>query len=173
MPTLAALDPVIPSGRFPNDRVPNMLRLLANSPPILDLYMRFNAVFQEAKMSPKLRSAIAAYMAQRDGCDYHLSVTYAYARQQPNGATADELTAARRGESADPKIAVALRFVAQVVDARGAVPASAVDALHQAGYGDEEIVEIVAMIALATFRDYFNLVAQTDIDVPLVRTRSD
>ncbi len=35
---------------------------------------------------------------------------------------------------------------------------------------DEEIVEIVAAVALNVFRNYFNLIAGTEIDVPLVRT---
>jgi hypothetical protein len=53
---------------------------------------------------------------------------------------------------------------------RGRVSTSDVAALRQAGFGDEEIVEIVAAVALNVFRNYFNLVAGTVIDFPVVRT---
>ena len=37
-----------------------------------------------------------------------------------------------------------------------------------AGFGEEEIVEIVAHVALNIFTNYFNLVAQTEIDFPRI-----
>jgi len=148
-------------------RVPNMVRLMANAPSMLDIYLRFNAAFREAKMSPHLRGAIAVRVAELDRCDYHLSLVYALGAR--DGVTADALAAARRGESADPRIAAALRFVTQVVEARGAAAPSAVAELRGAGYGDDEIVEIIGMVVLAIFRDYFNLIAQTEADVPSPR----
>lgn len=39
--------------------------------------------------------------------------------------------------------------------------------LREAGYGDAEIVEIVAQVALNVFENYFNTVAQTELDSPL------
>ncbi len=35
-----------------------------------------------------------------------------------------------------------------------------------AGFGDDAIAEIVAGVALNIFTNYFNLVAETDIDFP-------
>ncbi len=43
-------------------------------------------------------------------------------------------------------------------------------ALRLVGFGDEEIVEIIAAVALNLFRNYFNLIVKTDVDFPLVRT---
>jgi hypothetical protein len=37
---------------------------------------------------------------------------------------------------------------------------------------DEEIVEIIGMVALGAFRNYFDLVVGSDVDFPLVRTHS-
>lgn len=177
MPTLTPVDPtsapepiktLLASFQQRTNGVPNMLRLLAHSSAILDLYQRFNAAMQQGKMTARLRTSIAVFVAEVDGCDYHLSTTYAYARQMADGPSAAELDAARRGESADPRIAAALRFVRRVVEQRGAVGPGATGALRESGYTDEEIVEMIAMIALATFRDYFNLIAETEIDVPVV-----
>ena len=41
-------------------------------------------------------------------------------------------------------------------------------ALRAAGYGDAEIVEIIAHTAVNTFTNYVNEVAQTEIDFPVV-----
>ena len=38
--------------------------------------------------------------------------------------------------------------------------------IRQAGYGDAEIAEIVGHVALNVFTNYFNTVAQTDVDFP-------
>ena len=37
------------------------------------------------------------------------------------------------------------------------------------GYSDGEITEIVATVALTTFTNFFNRLAQTEIDFPLVK----
>jgi alkylhydroperoxidase family enzyme len=80
------------------------------------------------------------------------------------GVPQEALQAAERAESPDPKVAAALRFARTLVERRGKVPSSAVAGLHAAGYGDAEIVEIVATVVLGLFRNYFNLVAGTEID---------
>jgi alkylhydroperoxidase family enzyme len=41
-------------------------------------------------------------------------------------------------------------------------------AVRTAGYSDAEITEIVANVAVNIFTNYFNLVAQTEVDFPRV-----
>ncbi len=149
-------------------RIPNMARLMANSPAIFGAYLGFNEAFQTAALSEELRVLIAVVVAEANGCDYGLSVANALGRLA--GLSADDLTAARRAEANDAKTATALRFAARMVQERGHLPASEVDALRSAGFTDGEVVEIIAAVALNIFRNYFNLIAGTEIDFPLVRT---
>jgi alkylhydroperoxidase family enzyme len=79
------------------------------------------------------------------------------------------MTAARRAEASDPKTSAALRFAAKTVGERGHVSAQEVEKLRDAGFGDEEIVEIIGLVALNLFRNYFNLIAGTEVDFPLVK----
>jgi alkylhydroperoxidase family enzyme len=44
-----------------------------------------------------------------------------------------------------------------------------VESLRQAGFSDQEIVEVIGMIALNVWRNLFNLIAQTPIDFPPVK----
>jgi uncharacterized peroxidase-related enzyme len=148
-------------------RVPNMIQLMGNSPAILAAYLRFNEVFDQSKISPKLRGLITATVSEINGCDYTLSIAYALGKHE--GLSDEELKAARRADSADPKTAAALRFAAKVLGERGHVAAQEVENLRSTGYSDEEIVEIVGVVILNIFRNYFNLIAGTEVDFPLVK----
>jgi hypothetical protein len=44
-----------------------------------------------------------------------------------------------------------------------------VAALEEAGYSDEERIEIVGANGLNLFRNHFNLIVRKDVDFPLVR----
>ena len=150
-------------------RVPNMVRILANSPPILEAYLRFNEAFGRTKMTPRLRGLITVAIAELNGCDYTLSTAMALGRRE--GVAVAELEAARRGEASEPYARAALGFAAAVVHERGHVKPSAIEDLRHEGFDDEEIVELIACVALNVFRNYFNLVAGTEIDFPVVKTR--
>ncbi len=149
-------------------RIPNMIRLMANSPAILGAYLQFNEAFEHTKLTPKLRGLITAAVSEINGCDYTLSIAMALGRHE--GLSEDELTAARRAEANDPKTAAALRFAAKIVRERGHLPSSEVEGLRKAGFTDEEVVEIIAAVALNIFRNYFNLIATPEVDFPVVRT---
>ena len=51
---------------------------------------------------------------------------------------------------------------------RGEVSDGAMATVRAAGYNDAEIIEIVANVAVNIFTNYFNLVAQTEVDFPRV-----
>jgi alkylhydroperoxidase family enzyme len=52
---------------------------------------------------------------------------------------------------------------------RGWVDGEDVSSLRQAGFEDGQIVEIIAVVMLNMFTNYFNHVAETEIDFPLVK----
>lgn len=52
---------------------------------------------------------------------------------------------------------------------RGWVSDEDVGALRDVGFADSEIVEIIATIVLNIFTNYFNHVAETEIDFPRVK----
>jgi len=60
----------------------------------------------------------------------------------------------------------ALHFAQQLVQNQGHVSDEEVAKVRQAGYGDAEIAEIVGHVALNVFTNYFNTVAQTEVDFP-------
>ena len=146
-------------------RVPNMLKLLGHSPSGLAGYLAYTEAFESGPMPSRLRGLLTAAIAELSGSDYVLSLAYMLGTRQ--GVSADEVTAARRLESDDPKIAAALRFAAKVIEGRGHGSEPGLKKLQAAGYTDEQIVEVVGFIGLSIVRNYVNLVLGTAPDAPL------
>lgn len=150
--------------------MPNMFRAVANSPAALkSMWAAFGAL-GGGVIPARLGEQIAVAVADRNACEYCLAAHTALGRKA--GASADEMAAAQAGQSADPKTAAALRFALQVVEGRGQVGDAEVQALRAAGYGDEEIVEILAHVALNLFTNYVNVAFAVPVDFPAVKLRT-
>src|SRR5258708_10644319 len=147
--------------------VPNITRLMANSPAVLEGYLSFSGALASSSLDPQLREQIAIAVASANSCDYCLSAHTAAGRMA--GLSQEELRAAQHGESAAEKESAALRFATELVLERGGVDDEDVNLLRQAGFDDSQIVEIVAVIMLNMFTNYFNHVAETEIDVPPIK----
>ena len=81
------------------------------------------------------------------------------------------MSAAQMGASADPRTAAALAFALELVERRGQVEASSIDAIRRAGYSDEEMIEILAHVALNLFTNYVNVALGVPVDFPGVKLR--
>jgi AhpD family alkylhydroperoxidase len=108
-------------------------------------------------------------VAEANGCEYCLSVHTAIG----NGLKIDagELDAAREARSSRPATEAALKFARRVVDTRGHVSDDDIAAVRAAGYDDAAIGELVALVALNVFTNFFNSVAATEVDFPRVAPR--
>lgn len=105
-------------------------------------------------------------MAQINGCDYCLSAHSVFAKNLAK-LDAAEILANRKGGSNDPKADAAVRFAANVTNARGHISDDDLRAVKMAGYDDGQVVEIVLHVALNTWTNYINTVAGTVIDFPV------
>ena len=147
--------------------VPNLFRLVALSPAALQGYLGMNGALGKA-LDVRTRERIALAVAQVNGCDYCLS---AHNYLGLNLAKIDEAEIAlnRKGASSDAKANVAVAFATKITRARGNVTDADLQAVKAAGYTDAQIVEIVAVVAENVFTNLLNIVAQTEIDFPIVR----
>lgn len=147
--------------------VPNLFRMVANSPAALEGYLGMSGALAKGTLPAPTRERIALAVAQINGCGYCLS---AHTYLGKNVAKLDdaEIVANRHGGSHDPKADAAVRFAAKVALERGHVADADVQAVRMAGYDDAQIVEIVQHVALNTWTNYINEVAKTEIDFPVV-----
>lgn len=147
-------------------RVPNVLATLAQSPAALDAYLGMSKALGSGSLGAALREQIALTVAGINHCTYCASAHAALGKRA--GLDDEAVQAGLRGDSTDPKAAAALRFAGQVVDKKGRVSDEDLAAVRQAGYGDGEVTEIIAVVALNLFTNYFNQVATTENDFPAV-----
>ena len=75
-----------------------------------------------------------------------------------------------RGRSKDPKTQAALTFATKIVETRANISDSDLQELKEAGFSEGEALEIIAVVAINIFTNYFNHVADTEIDFPAVST---
>ena len=150
--------------------VPNLFRLVSNSPAALEGYLSLSGALSKGALPAPTRERIALAVAEINGCDYCLSA-HTYLAKNLAKLDAAEITANRNGASNDPKADAAVRFAAKVAQARGHVSDDDVRAVKLAGYDDAQVVEIVLHVALNTWTNYINEVAKTEIDFPVVAAR--
>ncbi len=148
-------------------RIPNMMRLMAHSSTVLGGYLDFTYAMQRTTLPGSLRNQLALVVAETTGSRYFLSLAEALSRH--DGLSAEEIAAARRAESRDPRASAALRFAAKLVRERGHLPTHEAASLRLAGFSDEQVVEIVALVGLNVFRSYFNLALETELDAAPAR----
>jgi alkylhydroperoxidase family enzyme len=145
-------------------RIPNMIRLMANSPAALGGYVNFATALAGSALSAEIRDAVSILLAADGASDYTLAVVSAIARK--TGLTDADIAAAQRAQAKDPRTQAALRFSEILLENRGRVSPSNLDTLMEAGFTDGEVAEIIAFIALNIYRNYFSLVAAPEIDFP-------
>lgn len=144
---------------------PNLMKAFANSPVALEAYLGFNATLGKA-LNAKLREEIALITAEQNGCGYCASAHTALGKAA--GLSDDETIAARGGVGSDNKKTAALTFAKAILEKRGSVSDDELAEIRSAGYTDGEITEIVGHVALNVLTNYFNNLAETEIDFPVV-----
>ena len=148
--------------------VPNMFRLISNSPQTLEGYLSLNGALGNGSVDAPTRERIALAVAEINGCGYCLAA-HNYLGTNLAKLSAEEVEANRRGSSSDPKAAAAVDFAVKITKNRGQVSDTDVHTIRDAGYSDAEILEIVGHVALNTLTNYINEVLGTEIDFPTVK----
>jgi uncharacterized peroxidase-related enzyme len=144
--------------------VPNMTKVMANSPAVLEAYLGFNGALAAGHLDPKIREQIALLTAQQNHCDYCLSAHSVIGKMV--GLKPEQIVASRQGNGGSEKATAALMFAKRVLDGKGQINESDLVAVRIAGFSDAEIAEIIAHVALNIFTNYFNVAAEVDIDFP-------
>jgi uncharacterized peroxidase-related enzyme len=167
----AAAQPLLQAVKKQLGVVPNLFRLVGNSPAALEGYLGLNGALAKGALEAPTRERIALAVAEVNGCGYCLSA-HSYLGKNLAKLSDEEIALNRDGGSTDPKADAAVRFAVKVVNARGHVSDADIRDVKNAGYNDAQVIEIVTHVALNTLTNYVNEVAQTAIDFPVVTARA-
>lgn len=145
-------------------KIPNVFKMMANSPAVLQSYLSFSEALSQGKLDPQIQERIALLIAQINGCEYCLAAHSVIAKGA--GLSEEEIMLARQGRSENEKAAEALDFAISIYDDAGRIDGEVLEAVREAGFSNEEIMEIVAAVSLNFLTNALNNVALTQLDFP-------
>jgi uncharacterized peroxidase-related enzyme len=147
-------------------RVPNMYRVMAHSPAVLEAYQQFAAALTKGSIGAKMMERIALATAEFNQCSYCLSA-HSFLGVKAGLQEAETLQA-RTFHAEDEKTAAALQFAKQLLSDPAGLSPDVLRGLRQKGFTDGEILEVIANVVRNIFTNYVNVIAGTAVDWPLV-----
>lgn len=143
--------------------VPNLFGTMAGAPSMLSAYTTLSRIFDESSLSATERQIVLLATSRVNGCEYCMAAHTAIAGMQR--VPRDVIDALRDGEAlADPHLEALRRFTITVVESRGWPDEAAVNEFAAAGYGPQQVLEVVLGIGMKTLSNYVNHIAGTPLD---------
>src|SRR4051812_42457895 len=159
--------PVLKGALAGGGQLSNFVGVLAGSPAVLRAYARFRSELRHGALPWATQQRIALAVAESQRSEYALSALQRTGREA--GLGLDEIALARECDSRDEREATLLRLVRALLESDGPPPLHPHEEAREAGWTDEQILETVAHVALASFG---NLVTRAG-DVPVDGSAED
>lgn len=159
----AAALPVLKGAQSGLGFVPNLYATMAEAPSLLNAYSQLGDLLNKSSSSPTELQVVLMTNNRLNGCDYCMAAHTTIS--QGSGVPTDVIESLRSGTViADTKLE-ALRTFAQVVNETRGWPTQAdLDAFFAAGYGQQQVLEVVLGTAFKVLSNYTNHVASTPLD---------
>jgi AhpD family alkylhydroperoxidase len=141
--------PILKGAIAGGGQLSNFLGVLAGAPAVLRAYARMRSELRHGTLPMKTQQRIALAVAQYQKSDYWLSMLQRTAREA--GLGLDEIALAREFDSKDRREATLLRYVRGLLETDGTPSMHLHEEAREAGWEDEQILEAVSHVALATF----------------------
>ncbi|WMT77269.1 carboxymuconolactone decarboxylase family protein [Bradyrhizobium sp. Ash2021] len=143
--------------------VPNLHRVLAESPAALEAYATLWGIAEKTAFTPQERNIVYIAIIYENECTYcmagHTNLSRV-AKVEP-----EAISAVREGRPiADPKLEALRQFAAKVTRNRGVVSETDVSAFKAAGFGNGAILDVLVLAATKLISNYTNHLAQTPLD---------
>lgn len=143
--------------------IPNFHKVLANSPPVLEGFIRLHGALGKAELSGLDREVVALEVSRRNECGYCTAAHSMAARKQ--GLTSDDLDKLLTGENVSASHQALVQQAAKdILDNQGRLGRTQIALYEQAGLSQAMLMEIVATIGLFTLATLANNMAETPVD---------
>lgn len=151
-----------------NGFIPNLIGVLANSPQALEMYQEVGKINSRSSLTPEEIEVVQITAAAHNGCDFCVAghTKIGTLKLKMPEAVLNALRARTTIED-NAKYQALAQFTMQLIDKRGKVSDEELAAIKAAGYSEQNILDVVLGVALATLCNYANNVAQNDINPEL------
>ena len=151
-------------------QLPNFLGVLAGSPAALRAYARFRSELRHGTLTLATLERIALAVAEHYGSAPGIAMHSRAARAA--GLAIDEVAAARRFDSGDPREAALLHYLRAVLD-EGRPAMHLHEEVREAGWDDGQILEAIAAVNLEAFAAMVNVAGDVPVDGSSEGSRTD
>jgi uncharacterized peroxidase-related enzyme len=144
--------------------VPNLTAMLAESPAALAGYLQLSKIVQDnSALSPREQQVVMLAVSEANSCDYCMA---AHSLIAGMAGLSEATVAALRtgGDLPDAKETALAKFARAVVEQRGWVSEAEQEAFLADGFTRQQVLDIIAIVALKTLSNYANHLAHTPLD---------
>ncbi|QLB12177.1 putative peroxidase-related enzyme [Bisgaardia hudsonensis] len=151
-----------------NGFIPNLIGVLANSPQALAFYQEIGKMNGTNSLTAEEIEVVQITAAVHNGCDFCVAGHSKIAKLRLKmPAPILEALRNRTAIEGNLKYQALAVFTMQLIDKRGQVSDAELTAFKSVGYSDQNVLDVIMGIALATLCNYANNVAQTEINPEL------
>ena len=143
--------------------VPNLQRVMAESPAALEAHSMLLGIAEKTRFSPVERNIAYLSIIYENECAYCMAGHTNLSRIAR--VSEDDITAVREGRPiADAKLEALRHFAAVVTRNRGVVSPAEVAAFKKAGYDNRAILDLLVLAATKLIANYTNHLADPPLD---------
>jgi len=158
-----ASKPLLESAKNAYSFVPNLLATMGEAPALLEGYMALASIFEKTNLSETERQVIQLTNNRLNGCMYcmaaHTSIS------QMAGVKPDVIEALRNDMPiADAKLEALRTFTTVINQSRGWPSEAEINVFLEAGYTQQNILEVILGTSLKVMSNYTNHIAETALD---------
>ncbi|TWI69704.1 putative peroxidase-related enzyme [Pseudoduganella lurida] len=150
-----------------NGFLPNLIGVLANSPQALETYMTVSGINAKTSLTLAEREVVQIAAARIHGCDFCVAGHTAVALKKAQLPVEQVRALQQGGDTGDAKLDAVHAFAKAVIAHRGAVADAELQAFQAAGYNQQQALEVVLGISLATLCNFANSLAGSEINPQL------
>ena len=141
--------PVLKGALAAGGQLSNFIGVLAGSPAALRAYARFRSELRHGALPLKTQQRIGLGVAEHQGNEYAQQLLQRTARDA--GLGLDEIALAKEFDSREEQDAALLRFIKVLVETDETPALHLLEEAREAGWSDEQILEAIAHVSLASF----------------------
>jgi uncharacterized peroxidase-related enzyme len=143
--------------------IPNLAATMASSPTLIGGFVRLQQSLQGTALTGLEREVVGLTVSYENACSWSMAAHSTFATKQ--GVSDEVLDALRAGrELPDARLQALHAFTRRLLRTRGHLDPRDVDALLEAGYTTEQLLEVIAQAAFTSMANWVANLADPPVD---------
>lgn len=148
-----------------NGMIPGLHGVLAGSPQLFEAYQTLHQLFLDSSFNKEELTVVWQTINVEHACHYCVPAHTGIAKMMK---VEDSITDALRNETplADAKLEALRTLTLTITRNRGQVSQEELEAFYAAGYGEQQVLDIILGLSQKVISNYTNRIANTPVDAP-------